>query len=118
MESISRTVTDLKLRASWGRLGNQNIGLYPFAAFVGIGNSNYVFGDQVATGSALNDMANPDIIWETTEVSDIGLDLNLWSKFTLTADYYYRKTTGILLTLDIPTMLGLNAPYQNAGVVE
>ncbi|QEC52499.1 SusC/RagA family TonB-linked outer membrane protein [Anseongella ginsenosidimutans] len=118
MSGIGHVVTDLKLRASWGRLGNQNIGLYPFAAFVDIGNSNYVFGEQVTTGAALNDMANPTIRWEETEVSDIGLDLNLWSKFTLTADYYYRKTSGILLRLDIPTMIGLTAPFQNAGVVE
>ncbi|WP_184177550.1 TonB-dependent receptor [Rhabdobacter roseus] len=118
MNSVANVVTDLKIRASWGRLGNQNIGLYPFSAFIGIGNSNYVFGDQIQTGASLNAMANPEIQWETTTVSDLGLDLNLWSKLTVTADYYHRKTTGILLQLDIPTMLGLTAPYQNAGVVE
>lgn len=118
MSSLSNVVTDLKIRASWGRLGNQNIGLYPFSAFIGIGSSNYVFGDQVTTGASLNAMANPEIQWETTTLSDIGLDLNLWSKFTVTADYYQRRTSGILLQLDIPTMLGLTAPYQNAGIVE
>jgi len=118
MNGINKFVSNLKLRASWGRLGNQNIGLYPFAAFVGLGNSNYTFDNQIITGSSLTNMANSEIKWETTTVSDIGLDLNLGTKFSLTADYYYRKTTDILLQLDIPKMLGLNAPFQNAGVLE
>lgn len=118
MQSLSNHITDLKLRASWGKLGNQNIGLYPFAAFVGIGNSNYVFDNLNTTGASLNEMANSNIKWETTTVSNIGLDMTLWSKFNLTAEYYKRRTSDILLRLDIPTMLGLTAPYQNAGVVD
>ena len=118
MKLYSNTITNLKLRASWGQLGNQNIGLYPYASFVNIGGSNYLFGDLVTTGASLNDMANSKIKWETTEASDIGLDLSLWSKLTVTADYYYRKTNDILLRLDVPQMIGLTAPYQNAGVVE
>lgn len=118
MRNTASVVTDMKIRASWGRLGNQNIGLYPFAVFVDLGKNNYAFDNKIVTGAALTEMANPEIKWETTTVSDIGLDLSLWSKFNLTADYYYRKTTDILLQLDIPLMLGLVAPYQNAGVVE
>ena len=118
MSGLSDKITDLKLRASWGRLGNQNIGLYPFAAFVGIGNSNYVFDNLNNTGASLNEMANSNIKWETTTVSNIGLDLTLWSKFNVTAEYYRRRTSDILLRLDIPTMIGLTAPYQNAGVVD
>ncbi|CAG5005644.1 TonB-dependent receptor P26 [Dyadobacter sp. CECT 9275] len=118
MTSLSDVVTDLKLRASWGKLGNQNIGLYPFAAFVGIGNSNYVFDNKNVTGASLNEMANSNIRWESTTVSNIGVDLTLWSKFNLTAEYYQRRTNDILLRLDIPTMIGLTAPYQNAGVVD
>lgn len=114
----SNVISDLKIRASWGRLGNQDIGLYPFAAFVTIGGNNYVFDDRIYTGAALNKMANPDIRWETTTVSDIGIDLVLWSRLSITADYYYRKTTDILLELDIPKSIGLGAPFQNAGVVE
>src|SRR5690606_2536627 len=112
------TITDLKLRASWGKLGNQNIGLYPFAAFIGIGNSNYVFGDANRTGASLNEMANTAIKWETTTVSNIGVDLTMWNNFNFSFEYYQRRTTDILLRLDIPTMIGLTAPYQNAGVVD
>lgn len=118
MQAAAHIISDMKVRGSWGRLGNQNIGLYPFAAYVNLGVSNYIFDNQLITGASLADMANSEIKWETTTVSDVGIDLSLWSKLTLSADYYYRKTTDILLQLDIPQMLGLNAPYQNAGVVE
>ena len=118
MESLSPVIKDLKLRGSWGQLGNQNIGLYPYVSSVSVGTSNYPFDKTVFGGAAITNMANKDIQWETSTVTDIGLDLNLWSKLTITADYYYRKTTGILLQLPIPGMLGVTAPYQNAGVVE
>ncbi len=118
MKKLSNTVTDLKLRASWGKLGNQNIGLYPFAAFVGIGNSNYVFDGKVNTGASLNEMANPSIRWESTAVTNFGIDATLWSKFDFTFEYFIRRTTDILLRLDIPKTIGLTAPYQNAGIVE
>src|SRR5690606_7868326 len=108
-----------------GKLGNQNLvdangqpALYPFAAFVGIGNSNYVFDKQNTTGASLNEMANSGIKWESTTVSNIGLDLTLWTKLSVTAEYYQRRTNDILLRLDIPTMIGLTAPYQNAGIVD
>ncbi len=124
MSSLSSTVTDLKFRASWGRLGNQNLVdgstpiLYPFAAFVGIGNSNYSFDNANRTGSSLNEMANSAITWETTTVSNIGVDLAMWNNFNFSFEYYQRRTTDILLRLNIPTMIGLTAPFQNAGVVD
>jgi TonB-linked SusC/RagA family outer membrane protein len=120
MDGTSHIVDQLKLRASWGQLGNQNIGLYPFAAFMALGGSgqDYVFDNANSPGAALNDMANPDIRWETSESTDIGLDFNLWGKLDVSADYYYRKTSDILLALNIPLTLGLTAPFQNAGVVE
>lgn len=118
MQSLSPIVNELKLRASWGKLGNQNIGLYPFAAFFNLGANNYVFGDNTYTGAALSSLANPEIKWESTTVSNIGLDLIVLKNLSVTADYYYRKTSGILLQLDIPKILGQNPPYQNAGIVE
>ncbi|MGO3107636.1 MAG: SusC/RagA family TonB-linked outer membrane protein [Sphingobacterium sp.] len=118
MAPLSHVISDMKIRGSWGKLGNQDIGLYPFAAFVSIGNNNYTFDDRIYTGASLNTMANPGIRWETTTVTDLGLDLTLWSKLNITADYFYRKTTDILLQLDIPKSIGLGAPYQNAGIME
>ncbi len=120
MQGMTNFIDHLKLRASWGQLGNQNIGLYPYAAFIQIGGSSadYVFNNAISPGAALNDMANPDIVWETSETTDIGIEANLWGKLDITFDYYYRLTNDILLQLNIPQTLGLNPPFQNAGVVE
>lgn len=108
---------DLKLRASWGRLGNQNIGLYPFASTIQLGMNN-IFGGAPVDGAALTAMANPNISWETTEMSNFGVDLSLWNGLLdVTADYYIKNTYDILLRLPIPSIVGLTAPYQNAGKV-
>ncbi|MBL1409271.1 SusC/RagA family TonB-linked outer membrane protein [Sphingobacterium faecale] len=118
MQPLKPIISDAKLRASWGQLGNQEIGLYPFSAFMTIGANNYTYGSAIATGAALNNMANSEIKWETTEMTNLGLDIVLWKNLSITADYYYRKTHDILLQLDIPKVLGLKSPFQNAGVVE
>lgn len=105
----------MKLRASWGNLGNQNIGNYPFSSSVTFGQ-NYIFGDAPVIGAALVEGANPEISWESTEVLNFGLDANV-GNFNVTADYYIKNTSDILLRLPIPQIAGLSAPYQNAGKV-
>jgi len=120
MEGVSNVVQQLKLRVSWGQLGNQNIGLYPYAAFVqlGGGGSDYIFNSSISPGAALNDLGNPNIAWETSEMTNIGVDIRLWNRWDITFEYYNRITNDILLPLNIPLTLGLNAPFQNAGKVE
>ena len=115
MQPLKNVVDELKLRASWGRLGNQNIGVYPSITSVDLGSGT--LGKQIANIAALNTLANSDIRWESTEMSDIGIDMVLFSNLTITADYYNRKTKDILLLLNIPLIMGLDAPFQNAGVV-
>ncbi|MBB6327804.1 TonB-linked SusC/RagA family outer membrane protein [Algoriphagus iocasae] len=119
MKNSTGIIDQLKIRASWGRLGNQNIGLYPYAAFISLGGSgqDYSFDNVISPGAALNSMANQDIKWEVTESTDFGIDFNLWGKLDVTMDYYIRKTKDILLPLNIPLTTGLSAPYQNAGIV-
>ncbi|GAB3662602.1 TonB-dependent receptor [Echinicola sediminis] len=115
MESLSDFLTEFKVRGSWGRLGNQDIGNYPFTSSIAIGS--YTFNKEIVNIGALNTMANSQISWETTEMIDIGLDISLWSNLSITADYYSRETRDILYDLDIPLTIGLGRPYQNAGVV-
>ncbi|MEQ9290164.1 MAG: TonB-dependent receptor [Cyclobacteriaceae bacterium] len=117
MSDVSSTwLYNLKLRASWGRLGNQSIGNYPFASGVSTG-LDYVFGnDSPALGAGLLNAANPQISWETTEMVNVGLDAGM-GKFSITADYYIKNTYDILLRLPVPQIAGLSAPYQNAGKV-
>lgn len=116
MQPIKAVVNELKVRGSWGMLGNQNIGNYPFASYLDLGS--YTFNNEVVDMAALTTMANPLISWETAEMLDLGLDVTLWNNLTITADYYVKRTRDILLELDIPITVGLNAPYQNAGIVD
>ncbi|GAA4785234.1 TonB-dependent receptor [Olivibacter ginsenosidimutans] len=116
MQGLKDIFNEAKLRLSWGRLGNQNIGTYPAVSTLDLGY--YTLGGGVVNTAALNNLSNPNITWESTEEKNIGLDLALFNGFGITADYYHRRTDDILLQLDVPLIIGLAAPYQNAGVVE
>jgi outer membrane receptor protein involved in Fe transport len=106
MENVS-LISDLKLRVSSGKLGNQS------------GLSNY---NSLAIYDPLGTLlryGNPDLKWETTTQNDIGIDLGLLkNKFTLTADYFKKTTSDILLPLNLPTLVGNVQPtIVNAGEV-
>ena len=109
----------LKLRGSWGQLGNQEIGNYAFAQSFNAGH-NYVIGGLLVGGAAVSELANPDITWETTTITDIGLDLNLFKgKISIVADWFDKTSTDVLLRLPIPLTMGVDlAPYQNIGEVQ
>tara|TARA_R110000868_G_scaffold1647_4_gene13285 strand:+ start:2958 stop:6299 length:3342 start_codon:yes stop_codon:yes gene_type:complete len=107
-----------KLRASYGQLGNQNIGGdFPFLSTINLGQ-NYSFGNKPSDGAALTDLANPLISWETSEMTNFGIELGFFNKLNLAFEYYVRNTNEILLSLPIPSTVGLNPPFQNAGKVE
>lgn len=115
---IKPVVDNFKVRASWGQLGNQNIGdNYPFSSDLNLG-LQYIFNNQVASGAGITALANKLITWETTSVTDIGVDFTLLGKLNITADYFYKVTDDILLNLDVPLIIGMTAPAQNAGKVE
>ncbi|MDR0792923.1 MAG: TonB-dependent receptor [Chitinophagaceae bacterium] len=110
--------SDLKIRASWGKLGNQNIGTYPYQATIATGH-NYTFGGGVVDGIAPENGVNENIKWETTTTTDIGLDAVLFNgKISFTGDYFIRNTNDILLPLPVANAFGLNAPVINAGSVQ
>jgi TonB-linked SusC/RagA family outer membrane protein len=110
-------IDNLKIRASWGRLGNQDIGNYPFVSSVTLG-LNYMFNQTPGQGGAVIDAANSDITWETTTMSNIAFDATVFSHLSVTFEYYMKNTSDILLKLPIPGTTGLNAAYQNAGEVQ
>jgi len=124
-EPLRSVVDNFKIRGSWGQLGNQNvmnkandaIDPYPFSSDVNLG-TKYIFDKAVYSGAAITDMANSKITWETTSVTNIGLDATLFSKLNITADYFYKVTNDILLKLDVPLIIGMTAPSQNAGKIE
>jgi len=109
----------LKLRGSWGRLGNQNINSYYAASEILSTGQNYSLGGSLNSGVAVNGMANKQTTWETTEQTNFGIDFGFNKAFEITADYFSKKTSGILMQLPIPVTMGnLSAPYQNVGEVQ
>ena len=113
-------LSNLKLRASWGKLGNQEIGSdFPYTSSIALGSANYLMGGQIVNGAAQKVLANKNIKWEPTATTNIGVDAGLLDqRLTLTADYYVRKTKDILLNIPVPVVTGLEAPIQNIGNVE
>ncbi|MEO6039715.1 MAG: SusC/RagA family TonB-linked outer membrane protein, partial [Saprospiraceae bacterium] len=113
-------VSALKLRASWGILGNQDIGIYPFSSLVGTGQHVYSFGGQIATGAKVLESGNSKVKWESCEQIDFGLDLSVWNdRLSFIGDYYRKRTSDILVQVPVPEVGGeQHAPYVNAGEVE
>lgn len=111
-------LSNLKIRGSWGQLGNQNIGIYPYLSTVNISGMGFVFGGLPVDGAGITSMANSGIRWETANTRNIGVDFGFFNnKLNGAFEYYIRDTKDILLRLPIPGTIGLTAPYQNAGEV-
>lgn len=112
-------IDDLKLRASWGQLGNQDIGLYAFSSSLQQGF--YTFGSPQALYVAYFPAAdfNPDVKWETTTQSNFGLDLYAADyRLYFSADYYIKNTTDMLLIIPQPATSGFGSSgYENLGEV-
>lgn len=113
-------ISSLKLRASWGQLGNQEIGVYPYSSLVATGQRVYVFGDQIVTGARVIETGNQNIRWETTTQLDFGLEFSLFKdRLSFIADYYEKRSSDILVRVPIPQAGGAqNPPFVNAGEVE
>ena len=111
-------VSALKLRASWGKIGNDKIGAYPSVALI-TGNLNYVLGDQLVFGAAPIALANPAVQWEETEQVNFGVDAEFFrGRVRSTLEWYSRTTDGILVQVPIPNYVGVNSePTVNAAEV-
>ncbi|HJG14444.1 MAG TPA: TonB-dependent receptor [Bacteroides xylanisolvens] len=120
-ENFLKNTTDiidiLKLRVSYGLLGNQNIGNYPYAAVVKPGYGYYLGDDKsLAPGVAQTTLSNSDISWEKSKQFDVGIDLSLWNGLlSITADYYIKNIYDMLLTFPLPYYAGMQPAYSNAG---
>lgn len=109
----------LKLRASWGQNGSENIGDFGYTSI--IGNQNiYYFGDSKTqyNGTQPTRIANPSLKWETSEQTNVGLDMaTLGSSLRITLDYYVKTTKDWLVTAPVPMLVGNSAPIINGGSV-
>ena len=126
MEDTHDWLDFLKLRVSWGQVGNQNIDNYQYTAPITSSNTHYIFGNQVGAdaqsgfwGAYPSRLANEDVTWETSEQTNIGIDARfLRSRLSLTADFYIKTTKDWLVEAPILATAGTGAPYINGGDVK
>ena len=126
---INRIVDYLKIRASTGTLGNQDIGDYQFSSPI-IQNQNYMFGGNIVGGATQFSLANPNIRWQSNQQTNVGVDFGILNdQLTFSADHYTSTSKGLLVTAPIPWSLGSSVqvpdypfivpqnPVVNAGSV-
>lgn len=113
---------NLKLRASWGKLGNQNIGNYPYQATYDL-KQNYSFGGNMYSGVANTSLVDSDITWETTTTTNVAIDATIKNRLSFTAEYFVRDTEDILTAMTVPATLGAKknpivnyASFRNIGL--
>ncbi|MBG0859414.1 MAG: TonB-dependent receptor [Bacteroidales bacterium] len=121
MQGIS-FLTNLKLRASWGKSGNLAGGAYQYLSGYTLSGNGYAFGSGTMVQQAyVNTESNPNITWEVSQKSDIGFEASLWQDLlTIETDFFYEKRTGMLLSpaITVPYEYGLGLAQQNAGKMD
>ena len=111
---INRDIVNMfKIRASYGELGNENIGEYAYQSVYRPGVMSYSFGNTVVNGSAIETFVNGNLAWEKKKTTNIGIDLAMFNnRLEFTAEWYMNKSTDLLYGVPVPT----NAGVQNADV--
>jgi TonB-linked SusC/RagA family outer membrane protein len=111
-------LSDLKLRAGWGIVGNDNIGNYAYYGKVNSG-SNYPIGGSAQPGTYPSSIQNNNLQWESSKQINAGIDLALFrNRIRFTADAYLKKTSDLLLNAPLPTSTGFDNAVQNIGALE
>ena len=119
MEQTRDWLTNLKLRGSWGKNGNDNIGDFAYTTLTATGgSSNYYYGQTASMtyGSKANRLANEDLKWEESEQTNIGVDFGFWNnQLTFSVDWFQKKTNGMIIDMPIPSYVGEQRPLANVG---
>ena len=119
MKQTRDWLTNLKLRASWGKNGNDNIGDFAYTTLTAAGgSSNYYYGQTASMtyGSKANRLANEDLKWEESEQTNIGVDFGFWNnQLTFSVDWFMKKTNGMIIDMPIPSYVGEQRPLANVG---
>jgi TonB-dependent starch-binding outer membrane protein SusC len=119
MKSIS-SVSSLKLRAGWGQIGNQaTVGPYEYLTTASPGK-NYIWGGALRKGYSFTSIGNPDLRWELTTTTNLGIDFGFFrDKLTGSVEGYVRKTSGMIMSVPLPGQTGVeNYPSSNAGAMK
>lgn len=118
MKTIDK-ISSLKVRTSYGITGSQAVGPYSSLSTLNTASPYAINGTSLSTGIGLGNLGNPDLKWEKTAQFDAGIDLGLFSeRIQVTADYYHKKTTDLLLNVPVPLTSGYATVLKNIGAVE
>lgn len=119
-EPFMRRITaldELKLRASWGVTGNPSI--QPYQSLTRLSAEQYSFGGGIAPGYVVSVLGNPQLGWESTRQTDLGLDVGIWrERLVMSADVYNKRTNDLLLGIDLPSESGFRSALVNAGSIQ
>lgn len=118
----SDAINFLKFRASYGIIGNARIGSFGFVSTMS-GEGVYVFDNTITIGTAEGTLSNPEVRWEKQKPLDFGVDMKLFNKFDITADYFTKTTEDLLIRAEVSGILGVGAPGSgvptiNAGTIK
>lgn len=114
-------IHNLKLKTSWGKLGNQNIGNYPYQNTYKL-DAGYVIGGQISQGGQISSLKDPNLHWEETRTTDGGIEIGFFQNglLDINVNYFYRKTQDLLYkpSANVSKVLGLTVDYANTGSLE
>ncbi|MFD2036874.1 SusC/RagA family TonB-linked outer membrane protein [Belliella marina] len=111
-----KAIDFMKLRTSFGVSGNDQIGLFRYRGLLN-GTATYVFNDLIVNGAAIGNTSNPDLKWETTFQTNIGLDFSLFNNVDFTANYFIKNTKDLLFQPDVSALLGSYGPGGSPPVI-
>ena len=120
MESTRDWLSNMKVRFSWGKNGNENIGNFRYAVYTE-GNHNVLFGrnNTEIIGTQAGGLANPDLKWEESSQANFGIDFGFFNQsLTFTFDWYKKTTNGMLMEIPVPLYVGSARPIGNVGKME
>lgn len=123
MKSI-KTISDAKIRVGYGETGNNRVGDFDYLPRLGFASATsftgYTYNNQAGgSGATIANIGNPDLKWETTAMSNVGIDLGLFEqRIQVTADWYKKTTSNLLLNANVPLTLGVSNAIQNVGKMQ
>lgn len=106
-------INNLKLRASYGSVGNRPNSLYPHLPLYSFSKSSY----NESPGALISQLANPDLSWEKTFTAGVGLDVSFFKRVNITLDYYNKNTSDLLYYVPLPGVIGVTGIWRNVGAV-
>ena len=119
MQNLKPYVSTLKLRGSWGMIGNQDVGTDRFVSTLSTSSDSWIIDGIKTTSTGMPTIVSSELSWEKVTTLDLGFDARFFDdKFGITFDWYNRKTSDILTSANLPWTLGASAPYENTGAIQ